>query len=798
MSNPLISNIDNFRTELAKHNLSPDDILSDGLIHRFDEAGEKRGKKSAWYVLHEDLDFCAGSFGSWKTDLSEKWCSKSVSTMQPEQRKQYNTRMRLIREQAASELLAVQRLAAEACATLWSSATEANPDNPYLTKKGIKPHGLREFKNTQTLIVPVRDDAGNITSLQFIGQDGSKKFKSGGRKSGCYFSFGGKPLSTVLICEGYATGASLHEATGYPVAVAFDAGNMEAVGKALRAKLPETNLVFCADNDRFTDSGNTGIRKATSAAQSVGGKLVFPVFKSDAGCLTDFNDLHQVEGLEAVKTQIASVLNLDELPDVESFEDVVMRLAGLTPDKYDRVRVAEHKKLGVQLKTLDSAVKSERNKESESNDSPFDEVEPWPDEIDPAALLSEIEATIRRFIICEPETSRAAALWAAMTWFMDVVQVAPLAVITAPEKRCGKSQLLFLLMRTTCKPLPASNITPAALFRSIDKWQPTLLIDEADAFMRENEELRGLLNCGHTRESAFSIRTVGDDHTPTRFNLWGAKALAGIGHLADTLMDRAITLELRRKMPSESVDKLRYAEPELFSVLNRKLARFAIDYSEIISNARPELPTALHDRAQDNWEPLLAIADAAGGVWPEQARKAALRLSGEVEQTQSHGAELLSDIQEVFELKKVARMFSADLTNALCDDSEKSWSTYNRGKPITPKQLSRKLGEYGVISQQIKIFHEGKKGYRLEQFSDAFARYLADTSKNSDFNETSKPANASAGFKVSAEIETYGRETQIETLRASTGAGCFDVSLKNGVLGNPERKNVNSKMTVEI
>ena len=199
-----------------------------------------------------------------------------------------------------------------------------------------------------------------------------------------------------------------------------------------------------------------------------------------------------------------------------------------------------------------------------------------------------IASTVRRFIVCDAETADAVALWVAMTWFMDVVQIAPLAVITAPEKRCGKSLLLFLLGRLSCRPLTASNISPAALFRCIDAWNPTLLVDEADAFARENEELRGLLNCGHTRDGAYVVRTVGDDHTPRKFNTWGAKALAGIGKLADTLMDRAIVLELRRKLPHEQVERLRHAEPDLFETLAEKLARFAEDYRDEVRQARPD------------------------------------------------------------------------------------------------------------------------------------------------------------------------------------------------------------------
>ncbi len=194
-----------------------------------------------------------------------------------------------------------------------------------------------------------------------------------------------------------------------------------------------------------------------------------------------------------------------------------------------------------------------------------------------------------------------------MTWFIDVVQVAPLAVITAPEKRCGKSQLLFLLGHLVNRAISASNITPAALFRSINAWQPTLLIDEADAFMSENEELRGIINCGHTRDSAKIIRVVGENFTPTVFNVWGAKALAGIGHLPDTIMDRSIALELRRKLTHEKVERLRYADSRLFKNISAKLARFSQDYANQILQAKPELPDTLNDRAQDNWSHCLRL-----------------------------------------------------------------------------------------------------------------------------------------------------------------------------------------------
>jgi putative DNA primase/helicase len=392
-----------------------------------------------------------------------------------------------------------------------------------------------------------------------------------------------------------------------------------------------------------------------------------------------------------------------------------------------------------------------------------------------------------------------------MTWFIDVVQVAPLAVITAPEKRCGKSQLLFLLGRLVNRPLTASNISPAALFRAIDAWQPTLLVDEADAFMKDNEELRGLINCGHTRDSAYIVRVVGENFTPTKFNVWGAKAISGIGHLADTLMDRAVVLELRRKLPHESVDRLRHAEPELFNTLAAKLARFADDYRHSVRAARPQLPEALNDRAQDNWEPLLAIADVAGGHWPQLARSAALKLSGTESDAMSIGVELLADIQEIFDTKKIERIFTADLIAALCEDDEKPWATYNRGKAIAPRQVSSRLHGYGILSKSIRIGYDTKKGFHKDQLQESFNRYLNGTKKLSPDSPVlsvtpshsmtgaassvadEKTVTVTEDFKrhtgtvselqnVTDKTSRYGSGNQSVTLQATAGAGCDGVT----------------------
>ncbi len=404
--------------------------------------------------------------------------------------------------------------------------------------------------------------------------------------------------------------------------------------------------------------------------------------------------------------------------------DLISKLLQLTPIAYDRIRTTFAKEMGIRPSTLDLIIKSEKQVSQKDGKSPLTDIEPWPEPVNPEALLTDVMHTIERFIVCQHETIVAATLWAAMTWFIDVIQIAPLAVITAPEKRCGKSQLLFLFSQIVKRPLAVSNISPSALFRSIDAWQPTLLIDEVDTFMRENNELRGLINAGHTRNAAFIYRTTGEDHTLTAFNLWGAKALAGIGKLGDTLMDRSIILSLRRKLPHEVSVRLRHAEPGLFQTLAAKLARFALDYSDQMLTARPHLPDNLGDRAQDNWEPLLAIADIAQGNWPQLARNTALKLSSDLASSHSIGIELLADIQDIIEKMSSDRITSADLIKQLCDDLEKPWATFNRGQPISPRQIANRLRDYDITSNTIRIGTNTAKGYLFSQFADAFNRYL--------------------------------------------------------------------------
>src|SRR5450759_3813432 len=440
-----------------------------------------------------------------------------------------------------------------------------------------------------------------------------------------------------------------------------------------------------------------------------------------------------------------------DTPAQQSVDEIIRQLATLKPLEYEKVRREQAKALGFRPAILDEAVKAIRFEECEADRLPFPEVEPHPDPINPAELLSEVSDTIQRFIVLDVEQAHAAALWIACTCCAEVVEVAPLAIITAPEKACGKSQLLALMGLMVSKPLPASSSTAAGLFRAVELWKPTVLIDEADTFIRENEELKGLINAGHTRGNAYVSRVGFDSHEPRLFTVWGAKAFAGIAlekHLSDATMSRAIVFELRRKLTHESVSRLRHANANLFEGIAAKLARFAADYSKQVRLARPILPEALGDRAQDNWEPLLAIAMCAGDEWLTRATAAALKLSGAGDKTVSTGNELLADIQHVFESKRVDKISTADLITALISDDEKSWATYNRGRPISAKQISNRLAGYGIRSKNMRVVGYGVcRGFEISQFENTFARYLADNPLSS---ATPLQTNTDAALSVAA------------------------------------------------
>lgn len=298
-----INPIGQFRDAIQSAGLTPpDDIEADGKLRRFSSNG-KKADDAGWYLLHDD-GIPAGSFGDWRTGIMQTWRADIGRTLTAGEEAAHRAKVEAMRREREAEEARRKSEAKAKAAAIWQKAEAAPDDHPYLIRKGIQASGAKQYNDA--LLIPMRAD-GAIHSLQFIGPDGAKRFLTGGRVKGCYFSIGNpKGAAALCIAEGFATGATIHETTGYPVAVAFNAGNVGAVAKAMRDKFPDLPLILCADDDTQTER-NPGLRAATEAARTVGGLLALPDFGIDRPVgASDFNDMAAICGKEATASAIAN------------------------------------------------------------------------------------------------------------------------------------------------------------------------------------------------------------------------------------------------------------------------------------------------------------------------------------------------------------------------------------------------------------------------------------------------------------------------------------------------------------
>nr|MBL8457117.1 toprim domain-containing protein [Zoogloeaceae bacterium] len=247
--------------------------LDEGRLERFRVAGDKAGSRNGWAVFHS-LPAPFGAFGSWRTGESQAWRGTTNEQLTAAQRVEQGRQLAALRQARAEDAARTHAAAAARAAKLWHGARPATDDHPYLRRKAVHSYGLRALRDQ--LMVPARDADGQLHTLQFIGPDGAKRFLTGGRIRGGYYAIG-RPDDALLLAEGYATAATLHQATGHAVAVCFNCGNLVAVARALRAKFPRLRLVVCADDDTGTP-GNPGLTAAREAARAIGGVVAVPNF----------------------------------------------------------------------------------------------------------------------------------------------------------------------------------------------------------------------------------------------------------------------------------------------------------------------------------------------------------------------------------------------------------------------------------------------------------------------------------------------------------------------------------------
>ena len=348
-------------------------------------------------------------------------------------------------------------------------------------------------------------------------------------------------------------------------------------------------------------------------------------------------------------------------------------------------------------------------------------------------VLDDIEAFYRRYVVFPSEAAAVAVtLWTAHTHAMDAWDSTPRLAMLSPEPSSGKTRVLEVLELLVPDPVNTINVTPAYLIRKIadQRARPTVLFDEIDTIFgpkaKEHEDVRGLINAGH-RRGAVSGRCVikGTEVELEEFPAYAAVAMAGIGDIPDTLLARSMTLRMRRRGPKETVAPFRPREVAAEGeALNKRLAAWTRSIMPVLGNPWPEMPLGVADRDADVWEAPLAIADAAGGEWPARARAAAVALVAESKASSpSLGIRLLADIRTVFGDRD--RMTTEDLLAALISLDEAPWSEIAKGHPLNALGLSNRLKTYGISSKTIRLDETTtKKGYKREDFTDAWERYL--------------------------------------------------------------------------
>jgi putative DNA primase/helicase len=710
--------IEEIKRQMQQRGYTVDNIEIDGRYHRFSVNGSK-GKPGYYKFINTP----AGLLGIYGDFVS----GRKYTYTDGDGNGQLSTEVRARQDrQLAESLVKLKRehdKGAMAADFFWDTGREAKSHH-YLKTKGVENYGLKicnygGYKNW--LMVPGYNVDGGIRTIQYIRADGKKRFETGAEKKGAFFEIPGDD-SPVILAEGYSTAASIHAATGQTVIVAFDAGNLIEVARVVKKRYPSSEIIIAADNDQWKPAiGNTGVEAATDAAIEFDAKIAIPQFRDTETKPTDFNDLFAIDGARTVRDQIAIATKVDR---GQALKKEVLKLLGLDPLERELARDRLAKKYNIRKSAIDDYLSQhEKQAEDESIKSVVKDTEPADSPVDGEELLNRISSILKKSIVLPDGAGDAITLWIMLTYCYDAFNILPILGISSPTKQCGKTTLEENLQGLTNKGLCASNLTPAAVYRTIEKYGPTLLIDEADTFLKNNDELRGVLNSGHTKQSAYVIRVEGEANEPVQFSTWGPKAIAMIGALPETIADRSVIIQLRRKKQSEKTIKTGIDFVEKTTGIRAMCKRWGQDHFDEIRDVCVDVPPSGNDRKDDNWQPLFAIAEVVGGSWPAKVRNSMSKLV-RIGDDEAIGIRLLVDIKEIFESKNIDRIFSKNLVDKLNDLTESPWADWNRGKGLTTNAMARHLKPFNIEPKTMRIDADRYKGYTLDSFQDAFNRYI--------------------------------------------------------------------------
>jgi len=426
---------------------------------------------------------------------------------------------------------------------------------------------------------------------------------------------------------------------------------------------------------------------------------------------------------------------------VERFCEIAQKVSRLT-------KAAFEKSVEDELLRICAQFQSSTGPEAEQNTPPgFDEtVEPWLEPVDGEELLNALVKLFRRFSVLEKHDYYLLALWTMETYLTDCFKTLGILRVRSPEKRCGKSSLLDVLELVVLKPLLCVTVTPASLYRLIEAYHPTILIDEADSFGSQNDDLRAIVNAGYERGRR-APRTNPETGQVDLFDTFGCKLLASIGLLHETIEDRSLTIFMNRKLRNHEVEMVCDVEREVFRELKRKIQRWANDHRTEIKDCRHTRPKALFDRNWKIWRPLISIASAAGEGWVVQTISTALKKTREEESEASIRIEILWRLRELFRERKADFLSTVEILRYLNADQEAEWSDWVTGikKGLTSHRLGRELAYFKVRSDKPRLSGGRQAGYWLKDLQPHFDAYLSSIPEPPDGGSKTTPSETFSG-----------------------------------------------------
>lgn len=392
---------------------------------------------------------------------------------------------------------------------------------------------------------------------------------------------------------------------------------------------------------------------------------------------------------------------------------------------FEHVRGAEAKRLGMRKPVLDKEVKAGRDQGEKKNQ--FDDGhDPWPDPMETGALLEEVLETYRHYVFAPEHHLHVLACATINTWCLEAFNMTFRIILQSPEYSCGKSQVIDTLEKLSCNPFKSDNATQAVMYHLIHKCSPTVLLDEIDSLSPEHREgLVNILNAGNKRGAqVWRVEGEGGKRDAVGYNCFAPTIIAGIGRgkFPPATISRAIVLGMKRKPREYRIRRLRAYDP---TGLRRKCRRWAMDHIEELRSSQPDLPDELNDRQQDVWESLFAIAEVAGGEWPNRIREAALKLHNiSTDEMRSTGNELMRHIKTVLDEVEGERIHTKKLLEKLNELDEAGYGDWNNHEGMKPKELNRKLAEYDITPRRMRIGDDNLVGWDREQFTEAWNTYL--------------------------------------------------------------------------